>query len=151
MQDLESQQAAEDAAAYEQELDEAYAAMDQLYQDLDEAARATENAAGQVSETSEDYEALYHEMLAYYDYLEGMYGQAMAQIQYLQSVAPTLEELQQLENLVEKLDKLPAKSPQSERAVVAIDRTRPGGRRIVPGDHAGTRVAGPVLRRASPR
>jgi chromosome segregation ATPase len=108
MKDLESQEAASDPQAYEQEMEEAESAFEEL-------AAVSEEAANTIIEVSEDYGELYPEyedlytyISDYYAYLEQLTGQAVSQIDYLQSLLPTLEEIQQMEALVGRLENMPA-------------------------------------------
>jgi len=100
MEDLEAQEAASDPDAYEQELEEALTAYEQLIADLDEAANAA-------IEVSEDYEELYAYIYEYYDYVYDLTEQAVGEIEYLLNLVPTMQGVEQMENLLERLENLP--------------------------------------------
>ena len=107
MEDLESEEATSDPEIYEQQLEEALTVYGQLMADLEEATNAA-------VEVSEDYEELYTYIYEYYDYLYDLTEQAAGEIEYLLSLVPTLEEIQQMEQLVERLEQLPATGQYGE-------------------------------------
>ncbi len=92
---------------YEQQLAEAEAALNAMVADVDAAAAAVEEAASSVEETSEEYEALYMQIEAYYAYLESLYAQAIEEVAYLQSIVPALEELQDVEDSLNAIQRNP--------------------------------------------
>ncbi len=100
MEDLASEEAASDPETYEQELEEAEDAYKELYQDLEEVT-------SYVVEVAEDYEELYGYIYDYYDYLYELTEQAVEEIDYLLSLVPTLDEMQGMEVLLERLESLP--------------------------------------------
>ncbi|MEW6554620.1 MAG: hypothetical protein AB1384_10075 [Actinomycetota bacterium] len=112
MEDLESQEAASDPDAYEQELEEALTAYDQLLADLDEAANAA-------IEVSEDYEELYAYINDYYEYLYGLTEQAVSEMENLLALVPTMQELEQAEGPVERLENLPAAITQAQQQLAS--------------------------------
>ena len=101
MEDIASDEAATDPEVYEQELEEAMTLYKQLLADLEDAAEA-------VVEVSDEYEELYAYIYEYYDYLYDITGQALDELEYLLSLVPTMQELQQLDGLLDKMEKLPA-------------------------------------------
>jgi hypothetical protein len=101
MEDLESGEATSDPAAYEQQLEEAQAAFELLYADLDEFASLA-------VEVTEGYEELNAYIYDYYEYLYELTGQAINEIEYLMSLVPTFEDLQQFEEIIGRLENLPA-------------------------------------------
>ena len=90
-------------AAYEQELEQLNATFSELEQDAAEASAAVVEASGEVSETASEYQELYDELSAYYAYLEQLTQQAVGQVEYLQSVAPCLQDVEQYKELVNRL------------------------------------------------
>lgn len=107
MEDLESAAAASDPEVYEQELEEALTVYNQLLADLSEAANA-------VVEVSEDYAELYAYIYEYYDYLYELSEQAVGEIEYLLSLVPTMQEIEQVKSLVDRLEQLPAAGQYGE-------------------------------------
>ena len=107
MEDLGSQEAASDPDTYEQELEEALAAYEEL-------ALLVEKAANMAIEVSEDYAELYAYIYDYYDYLYTLTEQAVGDIEYLMSLLPALEDMQQMQDIVERLENLPAGGPLGE-------------------------------------
>jgi len=107
MEDLESVEAASDPEVYEQELEEALTVYNQLLADLEEAANAA-------VEVSEDYVELYSYIYEYYDYLFDLTEQAVGEIEYLLSLVPTMQEIEQVKNLVDRLEQLPAAGQNGE-------------------------------------
>ncbi|MBN2026399.1 MAG: hypothetical protein JW854_06555 [Actinobacteria bacterium] len=107
MEDLESVEAASDPEVYEQELEEALTVYNQLLADLGEAANA-------VVEVCEDYEELYAYIFEYYDYLYELSEQAVCEIEYLLTLLPTVQEIEQVKNLVDRLEQLPAAGQYGE-------------------------------------
>ncbi len=101
MDDLESEEAASDPDVYAQELEEAEAAYEQLYNDLEEAT-------SYAVEVTEEYAELYEYIYEYYDYLYDMTEQATQEIDYLLSLVPTMEEIEQMQQQAERLKNLPA-------------------------------------------
>ncbi len=122
LQALETQQAMQ-SAGYEQELADANDSLDQMEADVSEAAAQVEQAAADVSETNAEYQALYDSLLAYYAYLEQMLAQAEAQVQYLQAVAPTLSDMQQLQALSDRMSKLPPGAAQQNELMNQLSGT----------------------------
>jgi len=107
MEDLESVEAASDPEVYEQELEEALTVYNQLLADLEEAASIA-------VEVCEDYEELYAYIYEYYDYLYELSEQAVGEIEYLLSLVPTMQEIEQVEALVDRLEQLPAAGQYGE-------------------------------------
>lgn len=108
MEDLESEEAVSDPEAYEQELEEALTAYEELYEDTDEALQELDELATEYDEVYQEYEELYEYINDYYAELLSYANEALSQVEYLQSMLPTLDELQQLESLAERLANLPA-------------------------------------------
>ncbi len=100
------------STTYEEELTALDSTLTTLEQDVSEAATAVEQAAGDVSETSEEYQQLYDEILAYYQYVEQLLKQAETQVAYLQSVAPTLADMQAYQDLLTKIQAAPPRAQQ---------------------------------------
>jgi predicted PurR-regulated permease PerM len=107
MEDLTSEEATSDPEVYEQQLEETLTVYNQLLADLEEAIEA-------VIEVSEDYEELYAYIYEYYDYLYALTEQAAGEIEYLLSLVPTMQEIQQMEQIVERLGQLPAAGQYGE-------------------------------------
>ena len=101
MEDLSSEEATSDPEVYEQELEEALAAYEEL-------ALLVEEAANMAIEVSEDYAELYAYIFEYYDYLFTLTEEAVGEIEYLMSLLPALEDIQQMQDIVERLENLPA-------------------------------------------
>ena len=101
MENLESEEASYDSEAYEQGLEEGLAAYEEVLADLDEVANTA-------IEVSEDYEELYAYIYDYYDCLYSLTEQAVGEIEYLMSLVPTPEDIQQIENQVERLENISA-------------------------------------------
>ncbi len=123
MQDLESEQAVEDAQTYAKEVEEAYEDIETLYSELDEVAKETEAAVDEMSGYYEEYEALYNEMLSFYMQLEKMCEQALGQLAYLDSLVPLLTDMQQLESLAGKVLKAPDAARQGEVVKEIMERS----------------------------
>ncbi len=107
MADLESQQAITDPQTYAQEVEEMDAALEDLLNDVETASNAVIEAAEDVSNVSAEYAALYDELIAYYNYVEQMLVQAVLQIDYLKQIAPEFSKIHQLQQLVDRISKLP--------------------------------------------
>jgi len=91
------------ATTYEQELEQLNATFSELEQEVADASAAVVDASGEVSETANEYQELCDELTAYYEYLEQLAAQAVSQVEYLQSVAPCLEDIEQYRELVNRL------------------------------------------------
>lgn len=121
LEQLETQQAQQDSAAYQQQIEQANAEIEQLEQDAAEALTAVEQASAEVSsasgtatEVALEYEAFLKELEAYYAYVEGLTQQAVAQVEYLKSVAPTIQDVQQWQQLAARLGKAPTPALQRQ-------------------------------------
>ena len=121
LEQLEAQQAQQDSAALQQQVEQANTEITQLEQDTAEALAAVEQASAEVSsaagtttEVALEYEAFLKELEAYYAYVEGLTQQAVAQVEYLKSVAPTLQDIQQWQQLAARLGKAPTPALQRQ-------------------------------------
>ncbi len=123
MQDLESEQAVEDAQTYANEIEEAYEDIEELYDELDEVVQETEDAVDELSGYYEEYEALYNEMLSFYMQLEKMCEQGKSVLAYLESLVPLLKDMQQLESMAGKVLKAPAAIQQGEAMQEIVERS----------------------------
>ena len=94
--------------SYQEDLQEAYNEVEALLKEMEEAVIAVEEAANSVDETAQQYMELYQEIESYYAYLEGLASEALSQIEYLRSIAPALEDLEEFANLVQRIEDAPA-------------------------------------------
>ncbi len=101
MQDLESEEATSDPDVCARELEEAREAWEQLYADLEEATSYAIEVTG-------EYAELYEYIYDYYDYLYDLTEEAVQQIDYLLSLVPTMEEIEQIRQQAEHLKNLPS-------------------------------------------
>lgn len=109
MEDHSMEEAVSDPETYEQELQEAEEAFNELYQDLEEASEY-------LLELGEEYAELYDYIWDYYEYLYGLTEEAVEEIDYLLSIVPSLEQVQELENLLLRLESLPRDNRVAELA-----------------------------------
>lgn len=121
LEQLETQQTQQDAAAYQQQIEQAGAEMAQLEKDTAEALAAAgqastevSSAAGTATEVALEYEAFLKELEAYYAYVEGLTQQAVTQVEYLKSVAPTMQDVQQWQHLATRLGEAPTPALQRQ-------------------------------------
>ncbi len=100
MEDLSTEEATSHPETYEQDLQEAEEAFDELYRELEQATDYT-------VELGEEYMELYDYIWDYYDYLYDLTEQAAQEIDYLLALVPSLDQIQGLEETVKRLENLP--------------------------------------------
>jgi chromosome segregation ATPase len=109
LKEVEQAQAAPTTSeTYQEDLQLAYDEVEALLTEMGEAITAVEEAATSVDETAQQYMELYQEIESYYAYLEGLVNEALSQIEYLQSIAPALEDLEEFTTLVQRIENAPA-------------------------------------------
>jgi len=130
--DLTSQQAMEDATAYQQEVQQADESLTQLASDVSSASASVEAAASEVStaatevtQTQQEYQAFLTEIESYYAYVEDLTRQAVEQVAYVKSALPTLQQVDQLQAGATELAGSPA--PARQRQLTSLLSSRASG------------------------
>ena len=102
MEDLECEEALSDSDVYQQELEEAEAEFEELALLLEEALVYAIEVTEDYEELYRDYAELYAYIYEYYAYLEELTYEALSQIDYLMTLLPSLEEIEQLQEMVQQ-------------------------------------------------
>src|SRR4030042_1543372 len=124
MQQLESQDPTSDPQVYEEQVLETQTEFEELTILVEEAANSVIEVSEDYAELYAEYEELYNYIVDYYAYVDQFTQEAISQLQYLESIVPTLEEMQQLEELTNRLKNLPATGQSGELASKLSQRSQ---------------------------
>ena len=119
MEALTSAEAQSDAEVYEPSVNEVVQTMEALESSVEQATEDVSAAAEETSEVAQEYEQLLVEIEAYYTYLEGLTTQAVAQLESLKSLVPSLTG--ELDSVVQQ-----ARAQFSERFNAALNSLSSG-------------------------